>query len=466
MDRFQAELLVRLPLAQAVLKMFEYVFDSPWLQGVYAAHRGRGYQRQLRFDQLVYLLRDALIIDGGSGRQSFERARRQGTLPVAFQNAYGKLGRLPLDLSMALVEQAGPRLVSLLPNGTLGASVPASLATMQVTVIDGKKIKHAAKRLKPLRGTPGTLLGGKLLVALALREGLAVGMSADPDGERNDIPLVPALVERVRAQVPGPILWVADRQFVDFDLLPLLTQGDDQFLIRCSRKIAFTADPQRPAREGVDRQGRRYLQQWGWIGGKNQKHRPYVRRIVLSLPNEDLILVSSLLEETRYPADEVLEVYRQRWGIEQMFQQVTEVIHLQRLIGSTPQAMIFQAAFCLLLYDLIQVIKAHVAVAGQKTPQQVSGELLFRDVHEELAAWARLGDPALAAGLLPKDAEARNLRDWLAMILRPTWTDRWIKAPNTHRRAQPHSAVPPGHGGHTSVWRILHATGSHHEPRS
>ena len=46
---------------------------------------------------------------------------------------------------------------------------------------------------------------------------------------------------------------MADRQFVDFDLFPLLTQGDDQFLIRCSRKITFAADPQRPAREGMDR---------------------------------------------------------------------------------------------------------------------------------------------------------------------------------------------------------------------
>jgi hypothetical protein len=467
MDSFQAELLVRLPLAQAVLKMFEYVFDSPWLEDLYARHRGRGYLRQLRFDQLVYLLRDALVVDGGSGRQSFQRAHRDGTLPVAIQNAYAKLARLPLALSMALVGQAGPRLASLLPpEDSLGTPLPASLATLEVTVIDGKKIKHATKRLKPLRGLPGALLGGKVLVALALRKGLAVGMNADPDGERNDLPLVPALVSQVRSRQSGPILWIADRQFVDFKLWPLLTEGQDQFLIRCSRKIAFAADVQRPAQEGIDPQGRRYLQQWGWVGGEKQKQRPYVRRIVLPLPEDDLILVTSLLDEIRYPAEDLLEAYRQRWGIEQMFQQVTEVIHLQRLIGSTPQAMIFQAALCFLLYDLIQVVKAHVAVAGQKTPQQVSGELLFRDVHEELAAWARLGDPALTAGLLPKCPDARSLRDWLATTLRLTWTDRWIKAPNTHRHPQKHSKVPPGHSGHMSVWRILQTIGPKHDSRS
>jgi hypothetical protein len=35
----------------------------------------------------------------------------------------------------------------------------------------------------------------------------------------------------------------------------------------------------------------------------------------------------------------------QRWGIEQVFQKVTEVFHLQGLIGGTPKATIFQFAF-------------------------------------------------------------------------------------------------------------------------
>lgn len=107
-----------------------------------------------------------------------------------------------------------------------------------------------------------------------------------------------------------------------------------------------------------------------------------------------------------------------------------------------------------------------MGVLGQQSPQQVSGEILFRDVHEELAAWARLGDPALTAGLLPPGLEESGLRDWLAAILRLTWTDRWIKVPNTHRHPQKHAKVPPGQGGHLSVWRILHAMSPKHEPRS
>ena len=39
-----------------------------------------------------------------------------------------------------------------------------------------------------------------------------------------------------------------------------------------------------------------------------------------------------------------------------MFQQVTDVFALKRLIGGSPQAGVFQLAFCLLLYNMIHVL--------------------------------------------------------------------------------------------------------------
>ena len=59
-----------------------------------------------------------------------------------------------------------------------------------VLACDGKKIKNAAKRLKPTRGYGGRLLGAKALVAMDLRNGMAVAMSDSLDGMVNDVPLV------------------------------------------------------------------------------------------------------------------------------------------------------------------------------------------------------------------------------------------------------------------------------------
>jgi len=458
MEGFQAELMARMSLGQAVLKLFDYVLDSAFLRSTFDANRGRCYERELGFDRLVYLIRDALVIDHGSGRQSFERAEAEGGLAVTVQSAYGKLGRVPLEVSTALLSGGAVRLGELLPATGGGVTVPESLRAMKPTVIDGKKIKNAAKRLKALRGLPGKMLGGKLLVALSLETGLAIAMNADQDGERNDVPLVPGLVGQVRALGPAARLWIADRQFADLKMWALLTEGRDHFLIRCPRNLGFVPDPSRPAREGTDLQGRRYVEEWGQAGSQTHPQRRYVRRITLFRPGEDdVILATDLLDGQAYPATDLLAAYLQRWGIERMFQQVTEVLELRRLIGSTPKAMIFQAALCFLLYNQIQVIKAYVAADGGKQPEQVSGELLFRDVRVELQTWARFGDPSLALKLLPPIDQPDPLRHWLAERLRGAWTDRWLKAPANKRRPSKHAPVPQGQGGHSSVWRLIQA---------
>ena len=60
---------------------------------------------------------------------------------------------------------------------------PRSLSSYRPIVFDGKAIKKVAKRLKPLRGASGGLLGGRTLVALDVRNGLALAMHGHPDGD-------------------------------------------------------------------------------------------------------------------------------------------------------------------------------------------------------------------------------------------------------------------------------------------
>ena len=118
-----------------------------------------------------------------------------------------------------------------MPAGLCRTELPASLAGLAVVVLDGKKIKKAAKRLLATRGRPGTLFGGKILVAYLPAEGLVVALAADPDGEANDIRLVPRVLPLARAAIAGPRLWVADRQFCDLEQPRRFSEGDDHYLI-------------------------------------------------------------------------------------------------------------------------------------------------------------------------------------------------------------------------------------------
>lgn len=458
MEGFQAEILKRLPLAQAVFHLFSHVLDRTHLEGLFERHRGRCYERELSFAEVVYLLRDALLVHEGSGQASFQAAQEAGALPVAIKNVYEKLGRFPLELSTALLRESTLKLLGLMPE--TADPLPASLAALVVVAFDGKKIKKAAKRLKALRGLPGKMLGGKLLAALHVRQNLALAFSADPDGERNDVPLVPDLVAQVRAMITQDILWMGDRQFGNLDLPELLSQRQDHFLLRCTRALGFYPDPDRPAQEGSDAQGRRWVQQWGWVGGEKDKRRRYVRQIVLYRPAEkdDVILITDLLDERRYPAVDLLAAYLLRWGIECMFQQVTEVFDLRKLIGSTPQAMIFQSAFCFVLYNQLQVVRAYVAQDAGRAVAELSTEKLFESVCQQLGAWEQLGQPAHAAAYFQPALPAEALRRLLCHLLSGLWRQRWLKSrPKKPRPAQPKARVRRGHGGHSSVWRVLQA---------
>jgi hypothetical protein len=427
MDDFNRELLARLPLTDSVLTLLSHVLDKQSLQDLFEKYRGRCYERELDFNTFVGLIRDALLIHKGSGRQSFERAQQDERLSVAVQSVYGKLGRVPLAVSEAILSHSAQRL-DLVRCEQRELALPPSLADLKVVVLDGKTIKHVARRLKLMRRLDAKLLGGELAVALDLASGLVLGMTAHTNGEANEIPLSRQLIEQLRPQLSEQVLWMADRQYCDLGMPALFTQGQDHFLIRYSKNVGFHPDPDRPAQHCHDAKGRDVAEEWGWLGSAKDKRRRYVRRIsLLRADDEPVMVITDLLESAVFPATELLELYFMRFGIERMFQQVTEVFALRKLIGSTPKATVFQASFCFVLYNLIQVIKGYVAEAGDRKIEEVSGEKLFTDVTRELTAWSVLGS-ADSAAALAEPRTPQQVKRRLRQLLHDCWTSRWLKA--------------------------------------
>ena len=195
MELPRRDTLARLPLAEAVLTLWRWVADSGSLDQIFDDNRGRCYEKILSFSLLVYLIRDALLEYGGSGRKSFDEAKERGELETSFRAAYGKLGRIPIPVSSAMLAGCTARLREVYPGEPQAQTpLPASLDDYRVITLDGKAIKRVAKRLKPLWGVPGGLLGGRALVAMDLRSGLAVAMRAHPDGDVNEVRFVGDLV--------------------------------------------------------------------------------------------------------------------------------------------------------------------------------------------------------------------------------------------------------------------------------
>jgi hypothetical protein len=320
-------------------------------------------------------------------------------------------------------------------------------------ILDGKAIKNVAKRMKPLRGVAGGLLGGRTLVALEYKTGLALAMHAEADGDANDARFVPQLLPVVRQHVKGCRLWLVDRGFCDLNRLSDFTQENDHFLVRYHKKNSFERDASRSLLREKDDHGRHYQEEWGWLGAKTHKKRRYVRRITLIRPDaDDLILITDLDSPHKFPAKELLAHYRERWGIERVFQQVTETFNLQGLIGGTPEATIFQFSFCLMLYNVLQTIRAFVAQHQQLECENISVENLFRDTRDELITWTVL----LRRGVLTQDLGPSptidELRQRLSELLQDEWSNLWFKARNKNPRRPAARATKRTH---TSVYRLL-----------
>lgn len=245
------------------------------------------------------------------------------------------------------------------------------------------------------------------------------------DGESADNPLVPGLVDRVRAiPTSRPRLWVADRGFSDYTTPPRLAESGDSYVIRLKGSNKLQEDAKVPARTGVDSEGRPITGRWGTLA----KDHPFrVRVITVTRKDQDsLIIATNLLDAGQYPADDLLTLYRGRWGIETMFQQVVQTFDLRHLIGGTPQATVFQATICFLLYNATLMVRDVVAEQAQQSAKDVSLQLLFEDLVGELKGWflmLNLGQTMRVLEATP-DGEPEQILEHLRRILKRRWTKR------------------------------------------
>lgn len=446
MDTFKEELMRRSPLAASVLEICDYLFDQAFLDSIWSEHRGRCYEDVLTFNDFLLLTRDALVRYGGSAHALFIELESKGENPIDESNFYRKLARTPVELSRALLRECTVKLSGLMPGDS--AKLASCFDGFEVVAGDGKKIKNAAKRLAPTRGYSGSLIGAKALVALNLRTGLAVAMSDSLDGLTNDVPMVPALMDQLREVIPRPILSVWDRQFDDVRTMRRLTEREgDAFVVRMKQVHTFVAES---CVESLDEKGRRITDEIGVMGrGKNTMR---VRRVTLyRVGEEDIVVLTNLLDREVFSALELLGLYKLRWGIEEVFQQVTETFSLQHLIGSEPQAVLLQFAYCLLLYNLVQVVKAYVADDGKVLATVVSTFYLFADIKKELVAWAYHTDGQWPRRCRDQEAMRQRLRE----LLHGSWDPiAYAKASDKNPRKKP-PPVRRLHGGHSSVQRVL-----------
>src|SRR5262249_8490051 len=160
-----------------------------------------------------------------------------------------------------------------------------------------------------------------------------------PHGHVNEQVMVSDALAQVRERVRGPRLWVADRLFGNLANFKRCTQSGDHCVLRKHIRSVFQADPEQPVGAGVDAEARSWTDEVGRVRSSGEGEQAARQTTLRREPEGDVVLLTSLTDRQAYPASEILELYRQRWDIEEMYQKVSEVFQLKRLIGAHPQAM-------------------------------------------------------------------------------------------------------------------------------
>jgi hypothetical protein len=130
------------------------------------------------------------------------------------------------------------------------------------------------------------------------------------------------------------------------------------------------------------------------------------------------------------------------------------VFSLRHLIGTLPKTVLFQLSFCLLLYNALPVVRAHLASHQNCEAKTISNEKLFYDVKRQLVALSELVAVDSLLSLLGQVSTAAELRQGLREGLRGAWSDRWWKAPSSGRGGPP-KVKTRVLGNHTSTFRVL-----------
>ena len=280
---------------------------------------------------------------------------RPGEMGVSVTSLYNKLNGMETTTSRALVRETAVEFARDIAD-LKGARRPW-LPGYRVKVLDGNCIEATEHRLQVLRETTAGPLPGKSLVVYDPSLEIAIDVFPCEDGHAQERSLLDAVLSTVEA---GDV-WIMDRNFCVRAFLAGIKDREGHFICRQHKGLPVTAlGAER--RVGSTETGTVY-ERWVEIaaadGGKADTCR--LIRIKLKRATRDgareLFLLTDL-SKSAANAKRVADMYRRRWTIETMFQQLEAQLHSEVNTLGYPRAALFAFCIALIAYNALGVINA------------------------------------------------------------------------------------------------------------
>ena len=297
---------------------------------------------------------------------------------VSIKSVYNKLNSLEAPTSSALVGYSATCLDPIVSQ--MGGTLPPAVPGYRLKIVDGNCLSATQHRLSELRVLSSGALPGKSLVVYDPARQMAIDAICCEDGHVQERALFDHLLTRVEAND----VWMGDRNFCTRAFLRGIEARSAYFTIRHHQnlpweEVSLLLEQGRIETGVVHEQRVRIRDEDGVC------HR--WRRIVLKLDqptregDTEIVLLSNLPEGAA-TAKQIAQLYRQRWSIEQAFQELAEHLNAEINTLGYPSAALFAFALALVAYNILAVVKAALrCVHGvEKIEQEFSGYYLANEI--------------------------------------------------------------------------------------
>ena len=364
------------PLTVMARGLLEHALLPAELDTLFQRTAQRQYTRDLLFSTTVDLM--SCVVCGTRSTVHASYQALKNNIPVSITSVYNKLDGMEPDISAELVRHTSQKLQPIIRR--LDGQRPPLLPGYRVKILDGNHLAATEHRLKELRPLAAGPLPGLCLVVLDPSLMLAIDVFPWEDGHAQERLLLPAVVDTVEADD----VWIDDRNFCTLGFLFAIAARRAFFVTRQHKKLPWEGvtpltSVGRVEGAEVCEQQVRLVHSDGTI--------LLCRRIQLVLDKKTRDGEGELYILTNLPVESadalvVAYLYRQRWTIETMFRELTEMFENEINTLAYPKAALFGFCTGLAAYNVMSTVKSALrSVHGvEKIEKEVSGYYMADEI--------------------------------------------------------------------------------------
>lgn len=239
-----------------------------------------------------------------------------------------------------------------------------------IWIADGSTLEALRRKLKILSGT-GTLLAGRMMVIVELLTHRPAAIWYTEQSTANDKQWLTQLVE----SLPLGGLLIFDLGFFKFQWFDDFTNAKKYFLTRQREKTAYTVQNLLSAST--------HYRDEIILMGKNRSypcHHP-LRMVSVLWGTNWYYYLTNVLDPSQISAQQVCDLYRRRWRIEDAFALTKRLLGLSYFWVGNSNGVQIQIYATWIFYALLNDLCADVAIALNQPLERISLEMVFRSLY-------------------------------------------------------------------------------------